>query len=69
LRESGQLEQDSDMVIFISDLKHAENGQVEPSTKLIDLAKQRNGPCSNFNLTFLPKWVGFEECQEEIALP
>ncbi|MGD1156157.1 MAG: replicative DNA helicase [Terriglobia bacterium] len=60
LRESGQLEQDADTVILISDAEESENGQEDPSSKLIDVAKQRNGPCGSFKLLFLPKWVGFE---------
>jgi replicative DNA helicase len=72
LRESGQLEQDADVVIFISNAAPAENGQEEPSKKLIDIAKQRNGPCGSFSLMFLPRGVGFEECSpdtESVTVP
>jgi len=72
LRESGQLEQDADVVIFISNAAPAENGQEEPTKKRINVAKQRNGPCSSFYLTFLPRWVGFEEYSpdtETVTIP
>lgn len=70
LRESGQLEQDADVVMLISNREPAENGQEKPNTKIIDVAKQRNGPCGNFQLTFLPRWVGFEDyTPEEVTVP
>jgi replicative DNA helicase len=65
LRESGQLEQDADVVLLISNAEPAENGQEKPNTKIIDVAKQRNGPCGDFQLTFLPRWVGFEDYSPE----
>jgi replicative DNA helicase len=67
LRESGQLEQDADTVILMSDAEESENGQEDPNSKLIDVAKQRNGPCGSFKLLFLPKWVGFES--ESVGKP
>ncbi|MBZ5513908.1 MAG: replicative DNA helicase [Acidobacteriia bacterium] len=70
LRESGQLEQDADVVLLISNAEPAENGQEKPNTKIIDVTKQRNGPCGDFPLTFLPRWVGFEDyIPEEVTLP
>ena len=64
------LEQDADVVLLISNKEPAENGQEKPNTKIIDVAKQRNGPCGNFPLTFLPRWVGFEDyTPEEVAVP
>jgi len=72
LRDSGQLEQDADVVIFISNATSAKSGQEEPTKKVINVAKQRNGPCSSFFLTFLPRWLGFEDYSpdtESVSVP
>ena len=53
LRESGAIEQDSDIVMFI----HRDDSDTDPSTKgKADLivAKHRNGPTDTIQLTFLP---------------
>ncbi len=60
LRESGQIEQDADTVLFISDEKPTALGQPNPTTKLLEVAKQRNGPTGVVRLTFLPAVMGFE---------
>jgi len=60
LRESGQLEQDGDLIFLLSDAEATDNGQVRPSTKILDIAKQRNGPCQDVRFTFLPAIGGFE---------
>lgn len=60
LRESGQLEQDGDVIFLLSDADDSANGQVQPSTKILDIAKQRNGPCHEVSFTFLPAVGGFE---------
>jgi len=61
LRESGQLEQDGDVIFLLSDVDHAANGQVQPCTKILEIAKQRNGPCQDVRFTFLPAVGGFEQ--------
>ena len=61
LRESGQLEQDGDVIFLLSDAEHAANGQVQPCTKILEIAKQRNGPCQDVRFTFLPAVGGFEQ--------
>src|SRR6266571_2029209 len=53
LRESGSIEQDSDIVMFI----HRDDATDDPSTKGkadIIVAKHRNGPTATIPLTFLP---------------
>ena len=54
LRESGSIEQDADVVIFLhtDDLRSGEREVI--------VAKQRNGPLSDFKLTFLPNITKFE---------
>jgi replicative DNA helicase len=61
LRESGQLEQDGDVIFLLSDAENTMNGQVQPSDKILDVAKQRNGPCQEVRFTFLPAVGGFEQ--------
>jgi replicative DNA helicase len=60
LREPGQLEQDGDVIFLLSDADDSVNGQVQPCAKVLDIAKQRNGPCHEVLFTFLPAVGGFE---------
>ncbi|MFZ0736585.1 MAG: replicative DNA helicase [Candidatus Acidiferrales bacterium] len=67
LRESGAIEQDADVVIFInrpnfykSDLPDEERAKAE-----IIIAKQRNGPTGNLNFVFLNRHTRFEEAAPE----
>ncbi|MDR3312000.1 MAG: replicative DNA helicase [Spirochaetaceae bacterium] len=67
LRESGSLEQDADMVLFIHrPTVTGENDKTGLSneTELI-LAKQRNGPVGRVNLVFLPQITKFENAARE----
>jgi replicative DNA helicase len=67
LRESGSIEQDADVVIFIHKEKkeavdEAEGGldpDVGVQRKLI-IGKQRNGPTGDVNVVFQKRWVRFE---------
>ena len=61
LRESGQVEQDADVVLLLSDLDKVERGQLKPSRKILDVAKQRNGPTGIVHFMFLPEVMGFEQ--------
>jgi replicative DNA helicase len=54
LRESGSIEQDADVVIFI----HTED--LKSSVREISVAKQRNGPVDDLQLTFLKQYTKFE---------
>lgn len=62
LRESGAIEQDADVIIFVY-REEVYNKQVDPSKmRLAELlvAKQRNGPTGTVNLTFLEEFTRFE---------
>ncbi len=61
LRESGQIEQDADTVLLLSDQGDVELGQTVPWTKILDVAKQRNGPTGLVRFTFFPSVMGFEQ--------
>lgn len=63
LRESGSLEQDADVVLFLHRDRHTKNkeGEIMQSidTKLI-IAKQRNGPIDDIDLSYIPEYTRFE---------
>ncbi len=54
LRESGSIEQDADVVIFL----HTED--MKSGDREVIIAKQRNGPIGDFRLTFLKDYTKFE---------
>lgn len=63
LRESGSIEQDADVVIFL----HRDRGnefdeEQVPQNIVTDLilAKQRNGPVGTIQIAFIPKYTKFE---------
>lgn len=68
LRESGSIEQDADVVIFLHRERGTEmDGQEQQNiinTELI-LAKQRNGPVGMLEIAFVPKYTKFESLTRE----
>jgi replicative DNA helicase len=65
LRESGAIEQDADLIVFLYREEH-----YEPETTLKGIAdviigKQRNGPVGKFKLTFLAEFTRFENLVAE----
>ena len=63
LRESGSIEQDADVVLFIyrQDLyKREEDLDEEDSYAQIIIGKQRNGPTGTVKLAFVDQWTRFE---------
>ncbi len=71
LRESGAIEQDADVVLFI----HRPNVYKEGATpeerdeSRIIVAKQRNGPTADVNFVFLHSYTRFEEAAPETWAP
>jgi len=60
LRESGAIEQDADVVIFIYRPEEYERTAENEGLAIIDIAKQRNGPTGSRELTFIKEYTRFE---------
>jgi len=69
LRESGSIEQDADVVLFIwrEELRSQKPDDCGKAELII--GKQRNGPTGNINLTFLPKFTKFVDAAPQQELP
>ncbi|MCF7944953.1 MAG: replicative DNA helicase [Spirochaetia bacterium] len=71
LRESGSIEQDADLVLFIHRSRGFENESKEEQQQApvietdVILAKQRNGPVDRFKLGFVKKYAKFESLTKE----
>ena len=59
LRESGAIEQDADVVMFLyrDDYYHKDTEQKNVAEVIV--AKQRNGPIGTVNLVWLPNYTKF----------
>ncbi len=62
LRESGSIEQDADLVMFLSrDLNDDKEDEEEFIKVDLSVAKHRNGPIGHIHLKFIPKQTRFED--------
>ena len=65
LRESGSIEQDADVVIFLNrpeqyGIEKDENGESNEGVAEVIIGKQRNGPTGNLKLAFIKEYARFE---------
>ena len=67
LRESGAIEQDADVIIFIyrDEVYNPEDEESKGKAEIL-IRKQRNGPIGSVALTFLGQYTRFENYSPEI---
>ena len=65
LRESGSIEQDADVVMFIYREDYYNPDTDKKNVAEINIAKQRNGAVGAINLTWLPQYTKFANYMKE----
>jgi replicative DNA helicase len=70
IRESGSIEQDADVVIFLHRERGTEQHDRDESHNLVEtelvVAKQRNGPVGTIKVAFVPRYTKFESLADEV---
>jgi len=61
LRESGAIEQDADVILFLYRGDYYKAKDAIPGVAEVNIAKQRNGPTKVINLTFIDKYTKFKD--------
>jgi len=67
LRESGSIEQDADVVLFVYRDDYHNKESLAPGTAEIIIAKQRSGPTGKIKTAFLGKYTRFDNLAPEYA--
>ncbi len=69
LRESGSIEQDADLIVFLAYSQASKNREPQAGTRFIDLiiGKNRNGPIGMHRLLFNQKQTHFTETYDAVA--
>jgi len=69
IRESGSIEQDADVVLFLHRERNLDRESTETlnvvETELI-VAKQRNGPVGTIQIAFIPRYTKFENLADDM---
>jgi replicative DNA helicase len=61
LRESGALEQDADVVLFLHDESQYDSAKVPDGSIELIIAKNRRGPCDSFHMLYTKKYNRFHD--------
>ena len=69
LRESGAIEQDADVIMFIHRDKEVEGEEGNPGITEIIIGKQRNGPTGSISLVWLPEYTRFHSKEKKKNQP
>ncbi|MDB5988420.1 MAG: replicative helicase [Nevskia sp.] len=67
LRESGSIEQDADVVLFVYREDYHNKESLNPGTAEIIIAKQRSGPTGKIKTAFLGKYTRFDNLAPEYS--
>lgn len=60
LRESGAIEQDADLVVFVFREEYYNQTEDNKNKAELIIAKQRNGPIGSIDMVFVKEWTRFE---------